>query len=146
MDPQYWKDYLRELLRVCWRALERTDTLVILAFITSGIVSLGLGTHHEHPSWQISFTIFLVSLFFLLAKMPYKLYKEQRITINRLREGLTPRIKIFIHENGVREETHPTRSKWVQLGVSCATEAELEDCEVWLVSASKICNDGEKEL
>jgi hypothetical protein len=144
MDPQtrvYWKDYLRELLTVCWRALERTDTLVIFAFIASGIVSLWLGTHSEHPSWQIAFVIFLFSLFFLLARMPYKLYIQQRMTIERLRERLTPRIKVFVHDNGVREETDPTKSKWIQIGVSCATESQLEDCEVWLISAKKICKN-----
>jgi hypothetical protein len=109
----YWKDYLRELLAVCWRALKRTDTLVIFTFIASGIISLWLGTHPEHPSWQVSFTIFLASLFLLLAKMPYKIYIEHRMTINSLRERLIPRIKIFVHDNGVNEQTHPSKSKWI---------------------------------
>src|SRR5260221_8097768 len=93
----YWKDYLREVFRAFWRALERTDTLVIVVLIVAGIGSLWLGGHAEHPSWQIAFTIFLVSLFVLLVKMPFKLYAEQRATIHSLNQRLTAKINLSFH-------------------------------------------------
>ena len=47
----FWKDYLHEVLRAFWRALERTDTLVIDVLILAGIGGLWLDGHAEHPSW-----------------------------------------------------------------------------------------------
>jgi hypothetical protein len=83
----FWKDYLRQVFRAFWHALERTDTLVIGVFILAGIMAAGFGFfggHAEHPSWQIALAIFLISLFVLLVRVPYRLYAEQRTTINGL--------------------------------------------------------------
>jgi hypothetical protein len=95
----FWKDYLREVFRAFWRALERTDTLVIGVLILAGISSLWLGGHAEHPSWQVAFAIFIVSLFGLLIKMPYRLYAEQRTTIRSLKKRLAPRLSLSFHRD-----------------------------------------------
>ena len=93
----FWKDYLREVFRTFWQALERTDTLVIAVLIAAGIGSVWLGSNPEHPSWKIAFAIFLVSLFVLLGKMPYRLYAQQRATIQSLNQRLTPKISLSFH-------------------------------------------------
>jgi hypothetical protein len=46
-----------------------------------------------------------------------------------------------------RERNTTSQIQRIQIGVSCATAEELNDCEVWLVSARKVCknhfyNDG----
>jgi hypothetical protein len=48
----FWKDYLRQVFRAFWHALERTDTLVIGVFILVGIMAAFgfFGGHDEHPS------------------------------------------------------------------------------------------------
>jgi hypothetical protein len=48
----FWSDYLRHVFKAFWRALERTDTLVVGLLILGGVGSLWFGGHAEHPSWQ----------------------------------------------------------------------------------------------
>ena len=85
----FWKDYLGEVLKAFWEALAVTDTLVIGVLIVAGIGSVWLGGHAEHPSWQIAFSILLISLVLLLVRMPYRLYAEQRALIGSLNQRLT---------------------------------------------------------
>ena len=120
-----WKDYLREVLRTFWQALERTDTLVITMFIVSGIASVWLGSIPEHPSWKIAFAIFLVSLFVLLVKMPYCLYVQQRTAILVLTERLTPKIRLSFHpdEEGLTQ-TPFTRPRTLPMGTLQETLAD----------------------
>lgn len=67
----FWKDYLREVFKAFWRALERTDTLVIFVFIISGIIiSAVLGGQADHPSWKVAFAIFIVSFSFCSSECP----------------------------------------------------------------------------
>jgi hypothetical protein len=82
----FWKDYLSRIFWTFWHALALTDTLVIGAFIVAGILAaFGFyGGHVEHPAWWIALAIFLVSLLVLLVRMPYRLYADQRTTINAL--------------------------------------------------------------
>jgi hypothetical protein len=87
----FWRDYLRQVLPAFWHALALTDTLVIGVFILAGIsaAAFGLfGGHGEHPAWWIALVILLVALIILLVRIPYKLYAEQRTTINSLNEKL----------------------------------------------------------
>ena len=48
----FWSDYLRHVFKAFWRALERTDTLVVGLLILGDVGSLWFGGHAEHPSWQ----------------------------------------------------------------------------------------------
>src|ERR1700730_2315648 len=73
----------------------------------------------------------------------YLLYADEKTRADGLQDRFTPRINLFLRNNGVQEEKRPTRSKWVQIGVSCATKGELEDCEVVLVSAKRICDNSD---
>jgi hypothetical protein len=86
----YWKDYLREVIPAYWRAFERTDTLVIVVFIVSGIFAIFgfFGGHADHPSAQIALAILLLTLFVLLVKVPYRLYADQRGKIASLTDQL----------------------------------------------------------
>jgi uncharacterized integral membrane protein len=87
----FWKDYIRHVLPAFWHALALTDTLVIGVFIAAGISAAAFGFfggHAEHPSWWIALAIFLVSLLVLLIRMPYRLYAQQRATINALNNQL----------------------------------------------------------
>jgi hypothetical protein len=87
----FWKDYLRQVFPAFWHALAITDTLVIGVFILAGIsaAAFGLfGGHGEHPAWWIALAIFLVSLLVLLIRIPYRLYAQQRTTINTLNDKL----------------------------------------------------------
>jgi uncharacterized membrane protein YtjA (UPF0391 family) len=143
----FWKDYLRQILWTFWHALALTDTLVIGTFILAGILAAFgfFGGHAEHPAWWIAGVIFLISLIVLLVRMPYTLYAKQRADIASLNQRLIPRIHIFVKNNGVREESPPkprmTKAKRIQIGVSCATDAELEDCEAWLLIVKKQNNE-----
>jgi len=85
-----WKDYLRKVFPAFWHALALTDTLVIGVFIAAGIAAgFGFfGGHAEHPSWWIALAIFVISLFVLLVRMPYRLYAEQRTVIHSLNDRL----------------------------------------------------------
>jgi uncharacterized membrane protein YtjA (UPF0391 family) len=135
----FWKDYLRRVFWTFWHALALTDTLVIGTFIVAGILAAFgfFGGHAEHPAWWIAGVIFLISLIVLLVRMPYTLYAKQRAAIASLNQRLTPKIQIFLRNNGVREEGFPDNIKRIQIGVSFATDAELEDCEPWLVMVKK---------
>ena len=97
----FWKDYLRQVFWTFWHALALTDTLVIGTFIVAGILAAFgfFGGHAEHPAWWIALAIFLVSLLVLLVIMPYRLYAEQRATIDLLNERLTPKIRISFHHD-----------------------------------------------
>ena len=108
MTP-FWQDYLYEVFKAFWRAFERTDTLVIVLLILSGLGSLWFGGHADHPSWQIAFAIFLVSLFVLLIKMPYRLYAEQRAKIDSLTQRLAR-----ISEDRPFRFNDITIEKWLQ--------------------------------
>ncbi len=71
-----------------------------------------------------------------------------------------PKISVFLSpvDDGVQEvETQITEagklprmglSKWVQVSVSCASQASLEDCEVWLIGVERVggLSSGEKLL
>jgi hypothetical protein len=105
-----WKGYLREVFSTFWKALERTDTLVIAMFILSGIASAWLRINPEHPSWTIALAIFLTSFFVLLVKMPYRLYVRQRAMIDALTERLTPKIRLSFH----RDEEGLTRTPFTR--------------------------------
>ena len=85
-----WKDYLRKVFPAFWHALALTDTLVIGVFIAAGIAAgFGFfGGHAEHPFWWIALAIFVISLFVLLVRMPYRLYAEQRTVIYSLNDRL----------------------------------------------------------
>jgi hypothetical protein len=129
-----------------WGALERTDTLVIGVLILAGISSLWFGGHAGHPSWQIAFSIFLVSLLALVIKMPYRLYAEQRATIHSLNERLSPKISIISPPDGI--DLYPATDgslwKYVQFIVRSTTDAPLIDCEAWLRYVDRLNRDGSK--
>jgi hypothetical protein len=105
----FWSDSLRHVFKAFWRALERTDTLVVGLLILGGVGSLWFGGHAEHPSWQIALAIFLASLFVLLVKMPYRLYAEQRATIDSLNQRLAR-----ISEDRPLRFNDITIEKWIQ--------------------------------
>jgi hypothetical protein len=105
----FGSDYLRHVFKAFWRALERTDTLVVGLLILGGVGSLWFGGHAEHPSWQIALAIFLASLFVLLVKMPYRLYAEQRATIDSLNQRLAR-----ISEDRPLRFNDITIEKWIQ--------------------------------
>ena len=98
---------------------------------------------------------------------PARLYQTaKKETQNRenelvaLKAQYSPKISIFLSpvDDGVQEvETQineagkPPRmglSKWVQVSISCATQAPLEDCEVWLIGVERAggTSPGEKLL
>ena len=152
----FWKDYLREVFRAFWHALERTDTLVIVVFILSGIGSAALGRRTDHPSWKVAFAIFIVSLFGLLVRMPYRLYAEQRGTIESLKQKLTPKIHLSFHpEAGGVEKTpvtlaqgtsgsarQETMATYVRLRVEALSKTTVPGCKAFLKRLQKENADG----
>jgi hypothetical protein len=155
----FWKDYMCEVFWAFWRALERTDTLIVLVIICAGISSLWLGGHAEHPSWQIVLTIFLVSLFILLIKMPYRLYAEQRAAIHSLNQRLIPKIKLSFHPNA--EGLAPTpitvsygrfgspqigtkelKATYVRIRAEVFSETTVTDCKAFLTNLQREHADG----
>jgi hypothetical protein len=140
----YWKDYIREVFPAFWRALESTDKLVIVVLILSGVGSLWFGSHAEHPSWQIALAIFLVSLFVLVLKMPYKLYVKQRATTQSLTERLAPKLSIEYDPTKppCKSESafHPGnfKAECFRLEVQNTSEDTIENCEGHLIAIHQI--------
>jgi uncharacterized integral membrane protein len=143
----FWKDYLRQVFSTFWHALALTDTLVIGTFIVAGVLAAAFGFfggQAEHPAWWIALAIFLVSLVVLLVIMPYRLYAEQRATIDSLNERLIPKISIASPPNGIKLYPANDGSLWkyVQFIVTSTTDAPLIDCEAWLQGVERLNPDG----
>lgn len=152
----FWKDYLREVFKAFWRALERTDTLVIFVFIISGIIiSAVLGGQADHPSWKVAFAIFIVSLFVLLVRMPYRLYAEQRKAIDLLKQQLTPKIHLSFHPDAegvgrtwvtVAVAGHGSMATYVRLRVEASSKMTVPGCKAFLTRIQRERADGETNL
>jgi hypothetical protein len=109
-------------------------------------------------------TIVIIALIYRFVKQQMRseaidpVLASQQETIASLTERLKPRINAFLdaRANGVTEAptervitgqfgrlaTKGPSSKWIQVCVSCATDAPLVDCEVWLAGARSMLGNG----
>jgi hypothetical protein len=109
-----------------------------------------------------------ITIFFIrLLGAPVRFYQKAKQEIETRENEITtikaqhsPKIAVFLSEvdggiqeveTCIREQGKTPRmgwSKWVQVSVSCATEAALEECEVWMTGVERIAeaSPGEKLL
>lgn len=87
-------------------------------------------------------TFLIIACAFSLLSTSYRIWLRQRLQIDQFLEALAPKINISTrYEKGgvlpsAAKPEHP--SKLIQIKISCATEAEIEECEVRICSVDAI--------
>jgi hypothetical protein len=143
--PGYLKDYIRELWRASYRALERIDTLVVLAIIVIGLSGAALEHLHGHPPWWLIGLTLLALVVFAFLRVPYLLYVKYRRAFEELERRLTSDLTVQPPEIALAHHgSNP--AAYVRVPVLNAGAQAAKRCSARLTKVSRRDARGSRDL
>jgi hypothetical protein len=144
--PGYLKDYVREVWRASYRALEITDTLVVAAIVVIGAAGSFLEHLHGHPPWWlIAYALALLVFYGTFLRAPYRLYVRERKARENLERRLTPRLVVRPPEIATSSHGGPSAA-YVRVPVSNESDEVARCCSARLIKIEVKDTRGIREL